>query len=202
LKPLKAGELIYDALLTIGKAGSNPVLEVIPPHAAPVEQQHYPDPFLEFPQGNLRAYYHSHPQPTRIEGEHGHFHLFVKSGNGQWSHLAALSMDSQGQPRGWFATNRWVTDEAWLWSEALQVIPLPELDGETLSPLQQWLLGMLHLYHGELYSLWKQRDNYLKRIMTNQEQTDILENREHYVLSQIPIDLLGKLQELISEATV
>lgn len=200
MSPLQAGETIYDALLAMGEAGRNPVLEVIPAGAAPEAQRHYPDPYLEFVQGALRTYYHCHTQPTRIEGEHGHFHLFIQSGHGHWTHLAALSMDSQGQARAWFTTNRWVTDEAWLGCEVLKLMPLPEPGDEPLPPLQKWLLGMLHLYHEELRSLWTARDEYLMRIMANAEQADILEDRNHYVLSQIPIDLLGKLQCLISQA--
>jgi hypothetical protein len=195
---VEAGRLVYDCLLEMGEAGSNPVLEVIPADAAVVEQTHYPAPWLDFNGGPLRAYYHCHPQPTRIVGEHGHFHLFARTSPKQWTHLGALSMDPQGQPRVLFSTNRWVTDESWLTAEALQRMPLPELDSSALAPVERWLYAMVHLFHEQFIELWWMRDDRLTGIIATHPQEDMLENREYYVLSQISIDLLAKLETTLS----
>lgn len=194
----EAGRLVYECLLQMGEAGSNPVLEVIPADSSVVEQTHYPDPWLGFNGGPLRAYYHCHPQPSRIAGEHGHFHLFVCTAPEQWTHLAALSMDPQGQPRALFSPNRWVTDESWRDAGILGNMPLPELEWPDLVMVERWLYAMMHLFHDELIELWRKRDRRLTEIIASHPQEDMLENREYYVLSQISIDLLSKLESILS----
>jgi hypothetical protein len=201
LSPAEAAQQVYDCLLQMGAAGSNPVLEVIPADTLVVEEKHYPDPWLGFNGGPLRAYYHCHPQPTRIDGEHGHFHLFTLTAPGQWTHLGALSMDPQGQPRALFSTNRWVTDESWLPAEALQRLPLPELDWSVLSLVERWLYAMLSLFHDQFIELWSMRDHRLREIIATHPQEDMLENRKYYVLSQIPIELLSRLEAALAAET-
>ena len=85
-------------------------------------------------------YYHSH----RNNGEHGHFHLFLRRGGmppqvaplfydqrnctlndiDTYAHIIAISMDHEGQPIGLFTTNKWVTGEDW-YSCLLYTSPSP-----------------------------------------------------------------------------
>lgn len=190
----EAAEQVYQCLVEMGEADSNPVLELIPPGTTVVEQQHYPDPWLDFAGTPLRAYYHCHPQPTRIEGEHGHFHLFLEARPGGWTHLGALSIDPQGQPRAVFSTNRWVTDEVWLPAAELSKLVFPSMPLAGLSRVETWLLAMLHLLHPGLVELWEERDRCLTTIKASPAVEDILENRDYYVLAQRPVDLLAALQ--------
>jgi len=178
----------------MGEADSNPVLEVIPSGAAVVEAAHYPDPWLGFAGGPIRAYYHCHPQPSRIAGEHGHFHLFIEAVPGHWTHLGALSMDPQGQLRALFATNRWVTDEHWLTAKELRQLSLPKMPTSGLLHVESWLLALLHLLHPRFIELWDLRDRRLSGIIESRTNEGILENREYYVLAQLSVDLLSELQ--------
>ena len=190
-----AAEQIYECLLAFGQQGTNPALEVIGDAEAFQSGRHYPEPYLDFAGKGLRAYYHSHSHPQQAEGEHGHFHLFAQTGADCWSHLAALSMDQQGQSRRWLSTNRWVTDECWKPATQLQEFSLPPLDGSKLSLAERWLHAMLVLHRQELNQLWRQRDDYLNSI---KKETDVLlEDREHYVLAEHQIDLLQKMQQVL-----
>ena len=85
-------------------------------------------------------YYHAHPQAaqsaatTLHDGEHGHFHTFMRHGGildtekpypaldydaqtdnvkKHTTHLIGISMDKAGNLTGMFTTNRWVTGEVW-----------------------------------------------------------------------------------------
>jgi hypothetical protein len=196
--PAEAAQSIYQCLLEMGEAGSNPVLEVLPADGRVVEARHYPDPWMEFAGAPLRAYYHCHLQPTRIAGEHGHFHLFLQVDEERWTHLGALSMDRQGQPRALFSTNRWVTDEHWLETEAMARLALPEPPAKGLSRLETWLFAILHLLYPRFLALWEIRDACLSEIIESAGDGSMLENREYYVLGQLPVDLLTELEAALS----
>lgn len=193
----QAAEQIYEYLLAFGQQETNPVLAVIGDSAEFQSGRHYPEPYLDFAEQGLRAYYHSHSHPLQDEDEHGHFHLFARIDEGCWSHLAALSMDQQGQGKRWLSTNRWVTDECWKPSEELNRFVLPSLERTTLSLPERWLYAMLILYRQELQQLWQQRDHYLIGTMPATTAADMLEDREHYVLATQEINLLNKMQQVL-----
>ena len=182
-------------------ANQNPVLAVLPDDGSLVVEQKYPSDRLRFCNGDWRGFYHYHQAPGRPEGEHGHFHFFVRTGDtataeSTWSHLAALSMDGFGQPMRWFTVNRWVTDGPWLTAE--QLIPLLDRlpDPDDLSTLEQWLVAMLGLYQESLAELLRVRDRQLSHINAVKDDKNILENRDVYQLSSSPIDLLARLKQL------
>jgi len=194
----EAAQSVYECLLAFGQQASNPVLAVIAGHDTLQSGRHYPEPYLSFAEQRLRAYYHSHSHPQQQEDEHGHFHLFANTGIGQacWTHLAALSMDEQGQVKRWLSTNRWVTDECWQEAQMLTAFSLPPLEEE--SPLlERWLYSMVSLYRQELMALWRRRDQRLTEIKANSAETDILQNTDHYILAEGDIALLEKIQKVL-----
>lgn len=193
----RAAERIYESLMSFAQQDSNPALSVIGDVTNFQSGRHYPEPYLSFGGQGLRAYYHTHSHPGQAEGEHGHFHLFALTGDDCWSHLAALSMDQQGQSNRWLCTNRWVTDECWKSASEMQRFVLPVVDSAALSLAERWLYDMLVLYRQELNQLWQQRDRYLNGITEDSKETDILENRDHYVLTEHHIDLLNKMQQVL-----
>ena len=97
---------VVTCLQKMGEQQSNPVLEILDPQVPFIEDQKYPENKLVFNNGVWRAYYHCHAPPYRFENEHGHFHIFHKIDENNWTHIVALSINSQGQPQKWFATNR------------------------------------------------------------------------------------------------
>lgn len=189
---------MYDCLLRFAEAGSNPVREVIPADGRVLEHRHYPAPWLDFGGAPLRAYYHCHPSAAKIAGEHGHFHLFIAAAPECWTHLAALSMDYEGQPQALFSTNRWVTDEHWLEGRSLMATPFPDVPSDGLGLAESWLYGMLNLLRPRLNELWLQRDQFLRERVPADRQQEILENREYYLLSQLPVNLSLELSAVLS----
>lgn len=192
-----AAHTIYDCLLDFGKYATNPVLAVIDDKNPFQSGRHYPDPYFTFSGKGLRAYYHCHSHPQQQTDEHGHFHLFVLREEESWTHLAALSMDQDGQPKRWLSTNRWVTDECWASAEYLKRMSLPVIEVDKLTLVERWLYAMLNLHLSELGDLWQQRDQYLINIKKASADADILEDREHYVLAAQEISLMDKMQKVL-----
>lgn len=172
---------------------SNPVLEVLE-GASPIEQQRrYPDPVLVFGEGQWRAFYHCHNEEFRFAGEHGHFHLFARVGQDQWSHFAGLCMDPEGQPLRWFTVNHWVSGGMWCAAEPLiAMLKNQDLNQSTL--LAQWLMAMLSLFRSELQALLLARDQRLKELGN---EAAVLDNRSIYLLSELPVDLLSKIKTIM-----
>ena len=80
-----AAESLLACLLEMADAKTNAVLQVINPDLPLEENKKYPDGLLQFNQSGWRAYYHCHPAARagnhRFKGEHGHFHIFVRTQN-------------------------------------------------------------------------------------------------------------------------
>jgi hypothetical protein len=172
---------------------SNPVLEVLQGESPIVQQRRYPDPAMEFGDGHWRAFYHCHNEEFRFAGEHGHFHLFARVGEAQWSHVVGLCMDPQGQPLRWFTVNHWVCGGEWCAAESL--IAMLERQSRDQGPLlAQWLMAMMSLYRSELAALLMARD---QRLQQSGAQATLLENRDIYLLSETQVDLLSKIKTVM-----
>jgi hypothetical protein len=191
---------LIEVLVSMGEQHSNPVLQVLQDNQDVELSRHYPDEALTFGGEHWRAYYHCHDAPGKPGNEHGHFHIFAGVQPQSWSHLAALSMDSMGQPINWFTVNRWVTDGPWC-DAATLIACLDNTHIESRNSLvEQWLLCMMTIYIKELSELLRERDISLNRIKEAGSDHDILENREIYGISSTAIDLQDKLQNCISGA--
>ena len=198
LTPQDAANEVLSCLQVMGQHQTNPVLEVIEQGKSFLENKQYPEDKLRFNNGVWRSYYHCHGEPYQIENEHGHFHIFHQAGNEQqWTHVAGLSMDSQGQPQHWFCTNRWVTNESWLPAEqTVQFLNEPLLISE-LHIVEHWLFAMLHLYKVELGELLTFRDQAITILTEKAPLAEVLDDRNYYMLSEKAIDLQGKLMEIL-----
>ena len=189
-----AAAVFAASLVKLAEMQSNAVLQVIDATKPLEENKKYPPGFLQFSLQGLRAYYHCHPASRkgvhRFPAEHGHFHIFIRIADERWLHLVALSMDSMGQPLGWFTVNLWVSGESWLAADELvkkfNQLPLQPADSK-LSLVEQWLLSLLLLEKQTVISLIKERD----RILEEKKQSlggDIQQDRSVYLLSQVAID--------------
>jgi len=183
---------------------TNPVLQVIDITQPLEENKKYPAGLLHFSQAGWRAYYHCHPASRagnhRFQGEHGHFHIFVRIQNTpeKWSHLVALAMDPLGQPLGWFTVNHWVTAEAWLDAEKLikylQNIPFAKQDTLT----ESWLLSLLAASYNDIVQILISRDQHLQEYQRQQQpEIDSKQDRSIYVLSERAIDLIALIKPKI-----
>ncbi len=193
--PQRSLPVLLHCLQQFAEQHSNPVLALLPDGGMLQQGQAYPADNLDFGAGLWRGFYHCHPEEFRFPGEHGHFHLFYRLGQGesQWSHVAGLCMDPEGQPLRWFTVNHWIT--AGCWGTAAQLATALEgIDfSDTHSVLENYLLAMLGLYHQELKQLLSSRDESLKQLPgpPGQQRQD----RSHYILSQRDIDLLARIKE-------
>jgi hypothetical protein len=124
----RAGEEVFDALRALGKAGANPVAQVLAHQGKFFEADHYPKGDVYDEETGSQYYYHAHRGQS---GEHGHFHTFIRArgipaaarpvavrsaakrprGKAAICHLIAISMNRAGLPIGLFTTNQWVTGE-------------------------------------------------------------------------------------------
>jgi hypothetical protein len=180
---------------------SNPVLSVLPSNGVVEFKRKYPEPDLSFsnssfPNTGLHAYYHCHTSSSRPNAEHGHFHIFLRVNENQWSHLVGLSMDSVGQPLQWVTVNHWVTAETWCGAKKLQIC-LENLllkDIQELEMTESWLLAMLEFYKKTLKEILVERDQQVEKLTQEQKIDSMLQDRSIYLLSQRKISLLNDLK--------
>lgn len=131
--------------------------------------EHYPRNDAVDETGRWQFYFHAHDRAeknsARHPQEHGHIHLFRRNPQGRLSHLAGLSLNAQGLPLLWFATNHWVTGERWMAAEPL-VRGLSGIELRLRGPLAGaalWLADMVRFYAVPLRQMLHQRDEALAR---------------------------------------
>ena len=202
----KAGVLqaLSEVLLEYGNRHTNPVLDVLPTKEPFRLNQKYPAQRLHFGDDQWRAYYHSHsdkyPAPWN---EHGHFHLFYRVDNQgetatDWSHVAALSMNSEGQPVRWFTVNNWVCGDRWLPASAL--VEQTRFSTEGAQPAGRWLAAMSSFYRDQIIDLLHERDQELDRARGDGAISDALSDRSVYYLTNRAIDLKRELSDALDQA--
>lgn len=191
---IAAKDSLIRCLLEMADAETNPVLELIDLNKPLEENKKYPPDLLQFNHTGWRAYYHCHPASRagnhRFQGEHGHFHLFVRTQTEPetWSHLVALSIDPMGQPLGWFTVNHWVTGETWESSRDL-VKYLLNIPYDSQSRLVEcWLLSLLALSHDLVDVVLHERDKVIEE-KQSEEGSDIKQHKGLYLLSEISMEL-------------
>ena len=196
-------EGLHQCLLELGQTQSNPVLAILPEPDQIKQGVKYPAGNLLFAETGLRAYYHSHAEPYIRKNEHGHFHIFIADSSAQespvWSHLAALSVDSMGQPQSWFCVNNWVTGGKWLPADSIKTLLLTLFQQnqhqitEQFILVERWIFYMLAVYYHKLLGLLTLRDCMLSDLSAANDVESILNDRSVYDLAETAIDLLGDL---------
>lgn len=204
----RAGREYLESRRVLERAGLNLVSEVLRGQGEFVELEHYPRDDVFDPDTAAQYYYHAH---RGMEGEHGHFHAFVRTGhlpfrprrNGapttpcqpagrkSIAHLVAVSMDAWGWPIGLFVTNRWVTDETWYSAEQVaRLLQCFEIDHAWPSlPVNRALGALLKLFRPQILALLWERDEAVRRRAGEYPGTDVLEDRDLEVLAGLPIDV-------------
>jgi len=151
-----------------------------------VQWQHYPAGDAMDRSGRWQFYYHAHDD-QRVEGEHGHVHLFRRGPDAGLAHVAALSLNDRGAPLAWFTTNLWVTGGQWLSARALshQLHSFSlQIDGP-LRGVANWLTDLVTAHRVWLRELLQARDEALElHCRTNgQSRTKAWRDRQLGVLS-------------------
>ena len=176
---------------------SNVVLDVLGGQI-PHENEKFPEGELTFGNTGWRGFYHCHPAAEKHLEEHGHFHLFARCGEGEWTHVVALSIDNQGQPRVWFTVNQWVTGASWLpASETTLLLEDIQIPADVMV-IEKFLLSMLGLYQDDLQDILLERDSRLTQVNAEDDISDKLHDRSVYVLSSRSIELQQRLHLAVS----
>lgn len=160
-------------------------------------------------------FYHAHDAAEMADGEHGHFHLFLRgeafpqppapwpsvgarvgwSPNESFVHLAAISVDANGRPLRVFTTNRWVTDETMARCEDVIAVLDRFVIGAAFPNLavSDWLNAMARLYRPQIEGLLRLRDAAILDFLAAHPDGAGLEDRRLQNVSEIDIDIPAQI---------
>lgn len=193
--------IIHRALLNDGQSVLTELLRDVPDSAISCWQHYPPDDSLDEESG-ARFYYHAHEVGERPNDEHGHFHLFVRSPLGDgFSHLVACSLAADGRVRSLFTTNRWVTDEQWCPAPILCSAYREGFVIDRARPswlVVRWLMALVVVLSPCIDDLLIARDEAVASFDGGIQV--IAEDRDHHVLSEMPVELLAVLGAIQQEA--
>jgi len=203
-----AGQEILNCYRVLAKAERNIVGEVLRGEAEFTELNHYPDADVFDRDTQSQYYYHAH---RGLDGEHGHFHTFIRppgmpegmlpisytpsepwpEGSAALSHLIGISMDAWGFPIGLFTTNRWVTDEAWYRADdVMSLLERFEVDHAAPSwPVNRWISAMFVLFRPQMRTLLQERDVVVAAWVAQHPDADVFEDRALEITSAVRISV-------------
>jgi hypothetical protein len=72
-----AGREMMECRRVLAKSGDTLLSEVLGADGA-LDWRHYPDGDVYDPETHAQYFYHAHPPTQRFQGEHGHFHTFLR----------------------------------------------------------------------------------------------------------------------------
>lgn len=208
-----AARVVIETISQMAAEGRPLMARVLPPGDIHF-WDHFPDDDARDAETRSRWYYHVHAPGDRDPAEHGHFHLFlhrtqmdpeadarVVPAEGEEAaahvvHVAGLSIDHQGIPITWFATNRWVTDEFMYPAQTVighldryNVDNTPEDD-----LVNRLMTAMVALYRDELADLLRERDRRLDALIAAEGPSAYESGND--VLATRAIDLDAKISSL------
>ncbi|HIC81798.1 MAG TPA: hypothetical protein EYH07_05730 [Kiloniellaceae bacterium] len=212
----EAGREVAEVHRILAKTGDNIVGELLKNNGTFYEWDHYPPGDVYDHETHGQFYYHAHAPEQRFEGEHGHFHTFVrpkgmppgikpakipgyvapKDPNDALSHLIAISMTPAGLPFRIFTVNRWVTGEIWYSAADVAVLlDYFKIDHAQPSwPVNRWITGMIQLYKPQIIDLVEARDRKIAQWQQLYADRDVFEDRDLEVTSYLDIDLDRQIQ--------
>lgn len=162
-----------------------------------VEWQHYPNNDLVDVDSGYEFYYHSHSVDEMPEGEHGHFHLFKRTGT-EFHHLIGIALNQTGLPVRLFTTNQWVTGETLVKAETV-LVELHAFDMAIkgrMSPMARWISALTKLFYIDMEALVLQRDHMIHHLESDLGSLELaLNQRSHHVLTEGGIDLIEHLSQ-------
>lgn len=204
----RAADEILEALRVLGKAGTNPVAQVLKHQGEFVELDHYPKGDIYDDETGAQYYYHAHRTEA---GEHGHFHTFLRAkcmpsgikpapytgdaerplGDEAIGHLIAVSMNRTGLPVGLFTTNRWVTAETFYAAEdAIAMLDRFNIDhAHPCLATNRWITALLRLFRPQIEVLLWRRDLKILDWQRRNPDIDVFEDRDLEITSELMIDI-------------
>lgn len=212
----EAGAEVMEVHRVLSKTGDNIVGELLKNNGTFYEWDHYPPGDVYDHETHGQYYYHAHASDQRFEGEHGHFHTFVRpkgmpagikpakvpgyeapeDPNDALSHLVAIAMTPAGLPFRLFTVNRWVTGEIWYKAEdVIRLLDVFKIDHAQPSwPVNRWVSAMVRLYKPQIADLLLARDRKVEAWQQRLPDVDVFEDRDLEVTSFLDISLDEQIQ--------
>lgn len=215
MEAIQAAHIVIETITRMAAEGS-PLMQRVLPATDVHWWEHYPDDDARDELTRSRWYYHVHAPGDRDPGEHGHFHLFLhrtqmedgvstiaEPAEGEdalafVTHIAGLSIDHQGIPISWFATNRWVTDE-FMYAAPVMIAHLDRYNvdqTEEDTTVNRFLSAMVALYRDEIADMLLERDQRLADLSSAGAADAELYETGNDVLAICHIDLDAKIESL------
>jgi hypothetical protein len=204
-----AGRTVAEVERVLAKTGDTLVGDVLRGQGTFYEWDHYPAGDVYDPASHAQYYYHAHAAGERFEGEHGHFHTFLRprgmppgcrpvrtpaevaahDPDAALSHLIAISMDRMGRPFRLFTVNRWVTGETWYAADdVVRMLDRFEIDTARPSwPVNRWIGALVRLFRPQAEALLAARDRRLAAWQAQYPDVDAYEDRRLEVTSQVDV---------------
>lgn len=217
----EAGQEVAEIHRILAKTGDNIVGELLKNNGTFYEWDHYPPGDVYDHETHGQFYYHAHAPDQRFEGEHGHFHTFVRpkgmppgikpaavpgfvkpeDPNDALSHLIAISMTPEGLPFRIFTVNRWVTGEVWYDAKDVTVLlDYFKIDHTQPSwPVNRWVTAMVQLYKPQIIELLEARDRKVSLWQQQNADRDVFEDRALEVTSFLDIDPNKQIQAVAKQ---
>jgi hypothetical protein len=229
LRALPRDELtaMYDAAAeavasagALAAEGLNPVTAALAGARVVEEWAHFPAGDVIDPATHSQFYYHAHAVDERADGEHGHFHTFVRpqalvpdarpiaaptnaaDEPPRATHLVGISTEASGRVIRLFTTNRWVTGEAWRDADTI-IGMLARFDmtrDEPSSALNRWVSAVVRIFRPQIVALLRARDVRIAEFSAAHPDSDVFENRALKITSEMPVDILAQIRAI--EATL
>lgn len=163
------------------------------------EWRHYPQNDLVDEASGYEFYYHAHSANEMPKEEHGHFHV-IKRDKHSFHHLIGIALNQRGLPVRLFTTNQWVTGEDM--AESKQAIKsLREFEMVVkgrMAPVTNWIGALIPLFAAEIEALILKRDQKIMQLVAEHGNRELVLNlREHHVLTETKIDLMGRLSNYL-----
>lgn len=214
----EAGDEIVEIYRVLAKTGDNVVSELLRNAGTFYEWDHYPPGDVYDAETHAQYYYHAHPEAQRFEGEHGHFHTFLRprgmpegvrpapvprgdlpsDPDDRLSHLIAIAMTPQGLPFRLFTVNRWVTGETWYAAEdVIAMLERFEVDHARPSwPANRWITAMMQLFRPQIIELVRARDRTVEAWRQQSKTADVFEDRDLEVTSLLEISVADQIRDV------
>jgi len=207
----EAGAEVMDVHRVLAKTGDNIVGELLKHNGTFYEWDHYPPGDVYDHETHGQFYYHAHASDQRFQGEHGHFHTFVRprgmpagirpakvpgyvapeDPNDALSHLVAIAMTPGGLPFRLFTVNRWVTGEVWYRADdVIRMLDVFKIDHAQPSwPVNRWIGAMVRLFKPQIADLLQARDRKVAAWLDLAPDSDVFEDRDLEVTSFLDISI-------------
>lgn len=211
----RAGKDILECYRILAKTGDNVVSEVLKGQGPFVQYTHYPENDAYDRETASQYYYHAHR-----DGEHGHFHAFLREKGmpagirpapqsdapyradsaDSLCHLIAISMDSWGIPIGIFTTNRWVVADTWYAAvDVARMLDVFEMDTARPSWVtNRWITAMIRLFRPQINALLTKRDQRIQAAIAKNPGIDVFEDRNLETIAEARIDVMKQIRAVNS----